>query len=130
MQKSGLVYKKMSRNLDRLKNDTFPKQPFTAQEIIRDFQHKEIMIRFGYNLSGNDRFYINTVHIPDEYSFSIFASIQSIKLMGEVIATNKRNFLLDGTFKVVPRSEFYQLLIISIEYKSDVIYFSLFSQID
>lgn len=127
VQKSGLVFKKMSRNLDRLKNNTFSKQPLTAQEIICSFNREDILKKYGYNLSGKDRFYINTVDVRDEYSFTVFASIQSIKIIEYAIAPNERHYLLDGTFKIVPRSNFYKLLIIAIEYKNDVcIFYSYF----
>lgn len=112
----------MERNLCRIKNKIYPKQPETAAEIERLFCEQEIIQEFGYNLSNTERFYMNTVHIPEKYAFTIFGSIDSINLVKEKINPNNRKILMDGTFKVTPHPYgcSSQLLIIFVEYENNV----------
>lgn len=77
-----------------------------------------VFLDYSYCLDGRTRFYIQTVVDPC-YSFSVFASHKIINIIREHISPGQRQYLMDGTFKIVPRS-FYQLLIISIEFMNDV----------
>lgn len=112
----------MERNLCRIKNKKFPKQPKTAAEIQSLFCEEGIIKEFGYNLSNTERFYMNTVDVPGKYAFTIFGSIDSINIVKEKINPYNRKFLMDGTFKVTPHpyGSSSQLLIIFIEYENDV----------
>lgn len=78
----------------------------------------EIREEYGRTLDGNNALYIGS-KIEDEFAFHVFGSHAIIKLVNENILTGQRNYLIDGTFKIVPRN-FTQLLIIAIEYKNDV----------
>lgn len=55
-----------------------------------------------------------------EFAYGIFASDKSIDLMKTHIPPIKRKLLIDATFKVCPDSIFKQLLIIYVEYFTDV----------
>ena len=77
-----------------------------------------IMEQYGFNLERDGKFYIETV-IEDHYAFTVFASKFVIDFIQEQIQPNKRHYLMDGTFDSLP-SEYYQLLILSIEYENDV----------
>lgn len=58
--------------------------------------------------------------VENDFSFHVFASFSTIKLIEEKIITN-RHYLMDGTFKIRPYpSHFSQVLIISIEYMNNV----------
>lgn len=65
--------------------------------------------------------YIDSI-IEKDYAFHVFASYANIDLTKKHIPPGQRKYLMDGTFKIVPRqfSKNGQLLIIAIEYKNDV----------
>jgi hypothetical protein len=54
------------------------------------------------------------------FSYCIFASTQNINHMNDKIPIAERNFLMDGTFKIVPMGEFSQLFIIAVEFANTV----------
>lgn len=85
------------------------------------FANPEIMEEYGYTMNKRERFYVGSV-IRTVFAFHVFASFSTIKFIKKHIAPEKRNYLLDGTFKIVPSPSklFSQLLLISIEYKNDV----------
>lgn len=109
----------MERNLRRLKDQPYPKAPHNAHEIIDAYTDEKILSNFAYNLSNTDKLYIDTI-TTNTYCFTLFASMENIKLVDANIPPNMRNYSMDATFKIVPKSEFKQLLIIYIEYKNDV----------
>lgn len=110
----------MERNLRRLKNKVYPKRPQTAAEIISMFEDDSITDEYAFNLSRTERFYIETVDKPNEYSFSVFASLEAIDIVKNKIPAKDRKYLTDATFKICPYGCWYQLLIIYIEYQNDV----------
>lgn len=55
-----------------------------------------------------------------EFSYCIFASDNIINGIISNIPIDRRHYLMDATFKVVPFSPFRQLLIIYVEYRSNV----------
>lgn len=73
---------------------------------------------FGSTLDDRNRLYIGT-SIQKSFSFFAFASEKVINLIREFILPHRRRYLIDGTFKVVPRT-FYQLIVVSVEYEGDV----------
>lgn len=110
-------YEKMKRTLIRLKNKKYPNIPKTMIEIKDEFNRSQ-NAEFGRTRDGKDLLYIDTV-IKKKYSFMVFASKKVTDLVEEHLNPEERNYLMDGTFKVVP-AMFYQLFIISIEYANDV----------
>lgn len=60
------------------------------------------------------------VYNSTAFSYCIFASESVIRNINSNIAIERRNYLMDATFKVVPFGEFKQLLIIHIEYMETV----------
>lgn len=75
---------------------------------------------FGRTLDKTNKLYFGSV-VKKAFTFHVFASMCIIKLIESCITKEKlkRKFLIDGTFRVVPRL-YYQLLIITVEYKNDV----------
>lgn len=116
---SDLTFKRVERNARRYKHPKYPKLPKSATDIIKAFAKKEIILKYGLNLRKTKRFYIDTVVNGSEF-FTVFASHQIIGLIEKHIAPRDRKYMLDGTFKIVPLTDYYQLLIIHIEYKNDV----------
>lgn len=107
----------MKRTLIRHKNKKNPNIPRTLLEI-KDALNSPENAEFVRTRDGKDLLYIDTV-IEEKYSFTVFASKKVIDLVEEYINPEQRNYLMDGTFRVVP-AMFYQLFIISIEYANDV----------
>lgn len=105
----------------RIKNLECPRAPNTCEEVINLFRSEAVMAKYDFNLRGSQRFYIGG-EAMEGHDFILFASMDAIKLVQDHIAPSQRNYLMDGTFKIVPRGEFRQLLIIHIEWKSDVIF--------
>lgn len=112
---SKLKFNRVKRSLGRLKNKEYPKRPKTLQQVQNAFENPDLF-EFCETLDKSGRIHVVTV-ITDEYSFCLFASFKTIDFIKENI--DQRYYLMDGTFKIVP-SQFYQLLIISIEFKNDV----------
>lgn len=75
---------------------------------------------FAMNLRKTDSFYVDTIQTDYGEWFSVFASYPLFKLIERYIAPEERRYLIDGTFKVRPLGDFYQLLVIYIEFKNDV----------
>lgn len=80
----------------------------------------EIFAEYGLSMNRQHRFYMGSV-IKKMFTFHVFASLAIINLIKDKIAPGERKYLIDGTFKIVPR-QFSQLLIISIQYEDNVSY--------
>lgn len=74
------------------------------------------MNKYGYTLDQDERFYIDTV-ISFQYAFTLLASKFVIDFVQKHIEPRARN--LDAIFDSLPDG-FYQLLIVTIEYRNDV----------
>lgn len=88
--------------------------------IKKSLDSPEICQNFRLTLEKSHVLYVGSV-ITDTYSFVVFASYKIIELIRRFIPSEERKYLIDGTFKIVPHV-FYQLMVISIEYKNDVSY--------
>lgn len=108
----------MERNLRRKKNSKYPPKPKTVDDVIEAYKDPKIAQKFGNNLRNTAQFYINTVTFLSS-AFTIFASHQVINMIKKNIPSG-RTYMMDGTFSVVPIKDYYQLLIIYIQYKNDV----------
>lgn len=112
----------VERELYRLRDKQYPQRPTTNQEVEEFLKDPATYELYGKTLNNQDQFYVDSVvedRGEDGYAFHIFASFATIRLIENHIAPEHRNYLIDGTFKIIPRG-FSQLLIISIEYKNDV----------
>lgn len=96
----------------------YPKKPDLVEDIGRRFEERNIMEKYGYNYENDGKFYIDTVVAPD-HAFTVFASKFVIDFIEKNMEPKSRNYLMDATFDSLPK-EYYQLLIISIEYQNDV----------
>lgn len=119
----NLDFNKVKRGLQLIVSKTFVNSPQTALELIYAFQKENIWNSFGKSIEENNSntAFFKACIIEEHYSYCIFASEKSIKLIKENIAPSNRRYLIDGTFSVVPKSCFKQLLIVYIEYFNQVI---------
>lgn len=106
----------VERNMNRWKNEQHPKVPATIEDLADAFKKPDIIEKYGNSYEGDGKFYIQTVLSPKS-NFTVFASPFVMKFIEENI--KDRRYLMDGTFDSLPKG-FYQMLIISIEYKEDV----------
>lgn len=116
---SKLRFDSISRQLYRLRDKQYPKRPSTDEELKKAFANENIFAEYGHTLDKRRPFYAGSKIKKNRYAFHVFASFGIIDLVRKHIPPNQRKYLLDGTFKIVPR-QFRQLLIIAIEYKNDV----------
>lgn len=108
----------MKRTLERKKNPRHPKKPASLAQFREDILKPSIMSQYGYNSDGDSRFYLDTV-LTENFEFTIFYSQYVISFIRNNIPAGSRNYIIDGTFGSIPKN-FYQLLIMTIEYKNDV----------
>lgn len=120
----------MKWQLETIRSNQYPKQPKLEEadgptDIHRKYQKlldtADIRKDFGRTLDKRHKLYFGSV-VKSLFAFHVFVSFTVIELIKTHITKDKmqkRRYLIDGTFKVVPK-KFKQLLIIAIEYKNDV----------
>lgn len=114
-------YSKMQRNLRLLRSKSLPQSPLDCSGIDIAFARSDIMEKFGFSKhqSKREKFFHGTVS-NRSFSFCVFASINTIKLIQENVRPTKRVILMDATFKIVPISCFTQILIIHAQYNNKI----------
>lgn len=113
-----LTFKSVERTLYRLRDKSRPKNPKTNEEFQEAMKDPKIAEDYGFSMNKQHRFYMGSV-VKKLFAFHVFASLAVISMIRDKIAPIDRKYLIDGTFKIVPR-QFSQLLIISIQYKDNV----------
>lgn len=102
----------------RHKTKVYSGVPKSIVELRDKFSQPEIMQKYGYTLDGKSPFYAGTVVKPG-FAFTVFASQYAMDFIQKNIPPGSRRYLMDGTFDSLP-NDFYQLLIIGIEYRNAV----------
>lgn len=111
----------MERNLRQIRNAGFPASPKTADEIIQAFAMENVMESFGFTKCDENLPFYKTTIKTDSFSFCVFSSNGVIEKIKSNIAPERREILMDATFKICPFGEFKQLLIIYIGYMDEVL---------
>lgn len=120
MESEGISFNKMERNLLRIRHKVFPKSPKTCDAVTDAFARESIYEVFGTSKHNDARPFYKTTVKTDSYGFVIFASDTTIDLIRGNIAVDRRNIIMDATFKITPLGDFNQFLIIYIEYMEKV----------
>lgn len=102
----------MERNLRRIKNHSFPASPTSGDEIIEIFSSEDMINSFGKTKHESPTLFYKGTICNKSYTCTFFASDHIISLIGENIERNRRKYLMDATFKIVPVGCFSQILII------------------
>lgn len=108
----------MKKTLERSKSANYPQIPKSIPDIKGAFTKPDIMNKYGLTLDSDNYFYVDTI-LAEDFEFTVFASHFIIDFIEKNIEPKSRNFLMDGTFGSLPNN-FYQLLIIAIEYQNKV----------
>lgn len=98
--------------LNKLKRKEFPKSPKTTDEIISAFEDMEINKLYG-------KYYVHTQSSMSKnlYGFTVLCDRDIFKIINDI---SKREILLDGTFEIVKRGPYQQLLVIYIAHEKEV----------
>lgn len=81
------------------------------------FRNEDIFNEYGRSrYIPNAPFFRHVFDASDDFAYCIFASQAIMDLITTNISVKDRKYLIDGTFNVVPKGEFNQLLIIHVEY--------------
>lgn len=111
-ESTGLVvYKKMQRNLRRIKAAAMPKSPQTPQDFIDSFKNFEFMQKYGMCDSESDQQFYQTTVLENDFAYSLFFSLPIANRIKTVPHVD-RHYLVDATFSVVPSCGYKQLLMV------------------
>lgn len=89
----------------------------SGEEIIAAFENEGTMTSFGYSKHDNSTpLYKGTIMDGVKYICTFLASETIIDMIKENIEPERRKYMMDATFKIVPVGVFKQLLIIYVEY--------------
>lgn len=110
----NLQYGKLYRTLKYHKNGAVPKNPKTIDEVKEYFNSDAILERFSQTLHEKQphKFYQETIITP-HFAYSLMTS----ELILNDLPENLR-IRIDGTFKIVPKGTFKQLIIISCDFSN------------
>lgn len=111
---ASVTYAKVKRRCYRARQASIPNNAPDIPSIISAYSTEDIMQRFGHTTSGK-RFY-KTAFSNEQFAYCIFASDEIIEMFQERIPVERRDFLMDATFKICPFGVFNQLLVIYISY--------------
>lgn len=110
------MFHKVERTMRRIKQSTMPAPPKKVEDIHACFDNEAVNEMYGRTKqktnTEKNQFY-RTTHICGEFAYSLFASERIIDLI-QTYAVDKRRFMMDATFKIVPKM-YSQLLVIYFE---------------
>lgn len=126
---AGLRYSKMERNLRRIKNETFAASPTNGAEIIKVFSDEALIKLFGNTKHDEPELFYRGTLVHENYTCTFFFSEKIRQIIVENIPADRRKYLMDATFKIVPVGCFRQILIIYVEYLEHVRFQTNFSMV-
>lgn len=114
----------LQRTLQRLRNEILPKNVSTVAGIVSAYDLPDVMLHYG--TTKGQRPFFKTAYECSLFSYCIFASDEIIEMYEDKIPLERRDFLMDATFKVCPFGPFNQLLIVYISYLEKVFFVEVF----
>lgn len=117
----NISFPRIQRGLQNIVSKHLITSPKYAVQIIESFNLENVWSEFGLTKDeANPMHFFTACIIEENYTFCLFSSQKSINLVKENIQPSQRKYLMDATFKIVPKGCFKQLLIIYIEYFEEV----------
>lgn len=104
----------MKRRCYRSRQTGIPNNAPDVPSIISAYTNEDIMKRFGQTASGKT--FYKTAFSCEQFSYCIFASDDIIEMYQQRVPVDRRDFLMDATFKICPFGVFNQILVIYISY--------------
>lgn len=120
---SRVSYDSVRSSLNRFRIRHLPKNASNVAEINAAFGRDDVMAKFG--ITSRKKPFFRTAYACALFEYCIFASDDIVKRILADIPKDRRNYLMDATFKICPHGVFKQLLIIHICYLEKV-FFCLF----
>lgn len=114
-----VVFKKMQRNLRRIKVAAMPKAPQKPTDFIEIFGKKHHMKEYGMCESIPEQPFYQTTILETDFQYTVFCSLPIASVIKN-IESDDRHYLTDATFSVVPLCGYKQLLIIYFGYQRHV----------
>lgn len=115
-------YESIQRNLRQIRVKGLPKPPANCSDIEEAFNRMEIREKFGYTHHKDTKeVFYNGSYENRSFSYCVFSSAKSIKLIQDHVRAENRTILMDATFSIVPLGCFKQILIIYASYSGKVI---------
>lgn len=112
---SEMQFSKRSRSLVYHQTQKIPKIPKTIAEVKSFFENSEILRTLGVTLDEEPKTFFYETVITSNFAYQIYFSEKIL----EFLPLNLK-MRIDGTFKVVPKGPFKQLLVINIEFRDHV----------
>lgn len=110
-----VMYHTVERTMRRIKQSTMPAPPKKVEDIHACFDNETVNEKYARTKqktnTEKNQFY-RTTHICEEFAYT-FAWERIIDLI-KTYAVDKRRFMIDATFKIVPKM-YSQLLVIYFE---------------
>lgn len=114
-------YDSIKRNLRQLRVHGLPKPPTNCSEIKEAFENENVHEKFGFSKHQNREKFFNGCYENKSFSYCVFSSMTTIKLIEKHVNRDNMIILMDATFKIVPLGKFTQILIIYAAYSGKVI---------
>lgn len=92
----------------QIRNSNIPKPPTNAHEVIQAYKNDTVIENYSRTKHENvqNEFYKGSYEC-DDFSYSYFASDHVMENIRTNIPEEKREFLMDATFKICPLGQFY-----------------------
>lgn len=120
-QNANIDFNKKKRTIQRLKRGVLPINPTCVDDIIAAFSKTAVYDTYGKSLHENEDYpFYNGAVQTSKFSYCVFSSRKTIALIDKYISVDKRDILMDATFRIVPVGPFKQLLILYIRSQNKV----------
>lgn len=106
----------MKKTLQNIRKTKYGKAPINGREILSAFQNENTLNQLGFSLLKDRGPLFNDVVITKHFENCIFSSAETINLVLKNIPESERFFILDATFRITPKGEWQQVLILHVNF--------------